>query len=159
MKKMLRLLAILLSSGIAGLAGESRVNSDIEKAVDEFVINWNKHDPGAMSDSWLSDGDLISPHGRRARGHEQIAQLFTDEQTGSGPFRNSTMKMDVSNVREICTGYAIVDTEATVTGAEFPPHAPQVMQFHVALVMEEQEGVWKFVSVRPYTFASGPPPE
>ncbi|MCO5043798.1 MAG: SgcJ/EcaC family oxidoreductase [Kiritimatiellae bacterium] len=148
-------LSLFLLGTVLSRAEEARSDAGIKNVVHEFAEGWNMHNPSAMADAWVTDGDVIIPVGRVAKGHAEIVELFTDEQTG--PFKHSTIRLDVSGIRWIGAHHAFVDVSGHVTGVEFGPNQPKEFDNHLVLLMAEHENKWKIIAARPYSFIQPPP--
>jgi uncharacterized protein (TIGR02246 family) len=153
---------LLLLPVLVGLMALSTARGDqkeddaaIQKRHDEWCAAWNKHDPKAMAAFFFSDGDLINPFGRHAKGTAEIEKLFTEEQ--SGPMASSTYSGTIESIRYL-GDIAIVDVAGEITGmksadgAEAPP-----FKHHVTWIAQKQDGKWMAQGARAFV-TIGPPP-
>ncbi len=138
------LLAAPARGGDEGTAG-------ITQQRQSFVAAWNRHDPKAMAAVFAEDGDVINPWGRKANGRAEIEKLFTDEQTGKGPLRDSTMEVRSESVRTVSADVVVSDSELLVTGA-YAPDGSKVppLNIHVSDVWKKSGETWEIFSCRPY---------
>ena len=120
----------------------------VEKRTGEFVAAWNRHDSKAMAALFLPDGDLINPFGRWAKGRDEVARLFADEQ--STVMNATTMTTDAIAVRTLAPEVALADWDITVTGMTAPDGSVMpAMKFHVAFVWGKKSGTWSVIAGRP----------
>ena len=77
MKRVFILTALALLASVPILASPA-IEAEIKARADEFAAAWNKHDTKAMADMWSTDGDLINPYGRVAKGRAEVEKLFLD---------------------------------------------------------------------------------
>ena len=127
----------------------------IEKRTGEFVAAWNRHDSKAMAGLFLPDGDLINPFGRLAKGRDEVARLFADEQ--STVMKATTMKTDAITVRTLAPDVALADWDITVTGMTAPDGSVMpAVKFHGAFVWAKKGGTWSVMAARPMLPASPP---
>jgi uncharacterized protein (TIGR02246 family) len=126
-------------------AGDEQAISKVERG---WVDAWNRHDPQAMAGYFAKTGDLINPMGRSARGREEIAQLFTDDQTG--PFKASTFTdTTCEKPRFLGAGLAAVDCQFTVEGIRGANAPPQgTMSGLKTMVLSRDGERWSLVMVR-----------
>ena len=144
-----------LQAGPAGGAEED--TAAIKKRAADFVAAWGKHDAKGLAAVWAEDGDLINPWGRKASGRAEVEKLFTDEQTGQGPMRESAFKLSAETVRFPTADVAVSDWQVTISGAYGPDGAKgPAMDFLVPVVWRKTGGTWSIYSARPY--AKPPPP-
>jgi uncharacterized protein (TIGR02246 family) len=146
--------AAVLATGLM-LAAPARGADDdsaaVKKRWDDFAAAWAKHDPKAMASIWTEDGDLINPWGRLATGRAEVEKLFADEQTGKGPLRETTLKIDAHTVRFPLPDVAVSDIDLTVTGAFGEDGSPQPpLVFHCTNVWKRADGAWSVFACRPY---------
>ena len=155
--------ASLCALGLALVAspGASGADSD-EAAVKQhsatFVAAWNKHDPKAIAALWAEEGDILNPWARMASGRAEVEKMFTDEQTGKGPLRDSTFELKSESVRFPTADVAVDDWEVSVTGAYDPDGSkhPAAMTFHNTVILRKVGGAWMNYAVRPYLTAVQP---
>src|SRR5262245_57333478 len=114
MKKLLLLpvLVGLLASPTA--RADEKEDAAIRKRHDEWVAAWNKHDAKLMASFWVSDGDLINPFGRHAKGTAEIEKVFTDEH--GGMLAGTTYSGQIESIRYIGKNVAIVDVAGEIAG-------------------------------------------
>jgi uncharacterized protein (TIGR02246 family) len=155
--------ALFLVAGGLALTVPARAADDdtaaVKKRTAEFVAAWGKHDPKALAAVWADDGDLINPWGRLATGRAQVEALFRDEQTGKGPLRDSTFRMNSETMRFPAADIAVVDLDLTITGAYAPDgtKAP-ALEMHAFWVSKKSGGTWSVYSCRPYIKQPAAPP-
>ena len=100
---------------------QQQEDTAIRQRHDEWITAWNKHDPKLMASFWASDGDLINPFGRHARGTAEIEKLFTEEQTGR--MAGTSYTGTVESIRYIGENVAIADVAGEIRGMKGPDGA------------------------------------
>ena len=142
-------LVVALAPGATGAADDE---ATVKKASADFVAAWNKHDPKALAACWTEDGDLINPWGRWAKGRAEVEKLFTDEQTGTGPLRDSAFEVTAESVRFASADVAVDDWEVSVTGAYDPDGTKHAgpLTFHCSSIRKKVGGAWPIYAGRPY---------
>lgn len=139
----------------APAAGKASAEEAIKKTEQGFVAAWNAHDAKKMADFWETDGDLINPVGKHAKGRAEVEALVAGEQ--STVFKNSTYSIDSEVTHMLTPTIAISDWEATVTGMTTPEGQPApAFHHHVTCVLRETKGEWRVVTARPVQYPPGP---
>jgi len=132
----------------AGVFAADTPTQAIEKRTAEFVAAWNRHDPKAMAAFWASDGDLMNPFGRWAKGREEITKLLTGEH--SGVMKATTFTTSAITVRTLAPNVALADWDFTVAGIAAPDgSAVPTQKMHAAAVWEKKGGTWLVLANRP----------
>ena len=127
----------------------------IHRRHDEWITAWNKHDPKLMASFFVSDGHLVNPFGRQARGTAEIEKLFTEEQ--SGPMAGTTYAGNIESIRYLGDHYAIVDVAGEIRGMKGPNGAAgPPFKHHVTWIAEKKAGKWFAHGAR--AFVPVPPP-
>ena len=122
---------------------------------DEWVAAWNRHDPKLMASFWATDGDVINPFGRHARGTAEIEKLFAEEQ--SGPMAGTTYVGTIESIRYIGETVAIVDVTGEINGMKGPDGAAAPpFKHHITWFAEKKAGKWMAAATR--AFVTLPPP-
>ena len=129
--------------------------SEVRARADEFVAAWNKHDSKAMADLWATDGDLINPAGRAAKGRAEVEKLFRDEH--GTVMKKSTYKNVSSSVRVVEPELALGDWDVEISGMVGPDGAAApVQKTHVNSLMKKASGKWWIVAARAYNYVPMP---
>src|SRR5258706_10192886 len=127
------LIALLLCAATPAHPAVSN-DAQIRKLADDFAVAWNKHDPTAMASFWSTDGDLINPAGRYAKGRTEIQKLFQDEHN-NGPMKNSTYAMKSMSVRFLEPTLALADDDVQISGMMAPDGSTSTLNAHVYNVL------------------------
>ena len=136
-------------------AGEKEEDAAIHKRHDEWCAAWNKHDAKALAAFFLPDGDVINPHGRRARGTAEIEKLFADEHTGA--MAGTTYSGTIETIRYLDKNIAIVDVAGEVAGVKGPDGATAPpFKHHVTWIAEKKGGKWLAHGARAFVFLTMP---
>jgi uncharacterized protein (TIGR02246 family) len=127
----------------------------IKDRVTEFQNAWNKDDTKAMAALWTSDGTLINPVGRFARGPADVEQIFIDEH--SHMFKGTKYEASDVKVQWVTDGVAIVDITANISGIKGADGAAAPdYPHHVIWVFVKKGGKWMTAAARPYQFMAKP---
>ena len=112
---------------------------------------WNTGDVDSILRLMTTDVVVTNPSGETAIGREEVgrslAELF------QGPAKGSTHSSDISAIRLINPGVALVDGEATISdfGAEAQP-----LRHSFTDVLVRTDAGWRIAQVRAYVFAPKP---
>lgn len=123
---------------------------EISQVIQQFVENWNQHNPEKMADLWHEDGDLIRADGTWVKGREHVAQLFLQEQIEH--MKDSTLHLTVQDVRLFAPNVAWVDAEGTIFNITDPAGLCRSFDHHVIFMIVKQNTRWGITAVRPYQF-------
>ena len=136
---------------------QQQEDTAIRQRHDEWITAWNKHDPKLMASFWASDGDLINPFGRHARGTAEIEKLFTEEQTGR--MAGTSYTGTVESIRYIGENVAIADVAGEIRGMKGPDGAAAApFKHHVTWIAEKKAGKWMSVGARAFVTMLAPTP-
>lgn len=156
MRKLILLALATGSISVVAVAAPGKGGSEaqVRSRSEEFAAAWNRHDVKAMAAVWASDGDLINPFGRVAKGRAEVDKLLADEH--STVMKDSTFTITNMTVRLIKPDVAIADWDVEIAvmraadGSAMP-----TQKMHVNVVMVKKAGQWSTVSARPVAY---PPP-
>ena len=139
-------------------SGAGTDEAAVKKHSADFAAAWNKHDPKAMAALWAEDGDLLDPWGHMAKDRAGVEKLFTDDQTGKGPLRDSAFEIKSESVRFATADVAVEDMEVSISGAYLPDgsKSPAAMTFHCTTVLKKVSGAWMNYAERPYLTVAQP---
>jgi len=115
--------------------------------VDAFGAAWADGDAAAMANLFLTDADYVSAVGRVARGREEIAALFADEQ---GTFMKDT-RLTFSGIRARSLGsdLMLIDATAELRGVEGPGgRSLTPLRHQLVAVAKRQNGEWRLLAAR-----------
>jgi uncharacterized protein (TIGR02246 family) len=158
MKRLVVFLCGALTTVAAGVtAQEAAKPAEAATAlVDAFGTAWAEGDAAALADLFLSDGDYVSAVGRVARGREEIAALFADEQ---GSFMKGT-RLTFSGVRarSLESDLMLIDASAELRGVEGPQgRAVTPLRHQLVAVARRQKGTWRLLAARLSVPVPAPP--
>jgi len=126
------------------IQGTPQDEQAIRNMVTQFVAAWNKNDAKGLASHFTSDGDLINPAGRIARGSTEVEKLFRDEQ--SGQFKNTRFRLTVTNIRFLKPDIAVTDLEYEINDMKGPL---STMKGLVSLVVRKDSSQWLINACRP----------
>jgi uncharacterized protein (TIGR02246 family) len=126
------------------IQGTPQDEQAIRNMVTQFVAAWNKNDAKALASQFTTDGDLINPTGRIARGSTEVEKLIRDEQ--SGHFKNTRFRLAVTNIRFLKPDIAITDLEYEINDVKGPL---TTMKGLVTFVLRKDGGQWLIDAGRP----------
>lgn len=128
----------------------SQDQAAIRKLARGFSNAWGRHDVNAMANAWTSDGDVINPAGKEARGNGEIRDLLAAEH--GGDFRGTKMSVEVDSIRFIANDLAFVDCTNVLKGLKIGKKKHPDFKHHLAFVAKHTAAGWKILSARPYAF-------
>lgn len=122
---------------------------------------WNAGDSVAYADEYTDDADFINIRGQVFTGktavQQQHAMIF------AGPFKSSTIQIELRKLTEAGAGVILVDTDQTVTNFRgLPPgvvatSAATLITHFKYLVVRQKDGTWKFLSGQNTAVLPNPP--
>jgi uncharacterized protein (TIGR02246 family) len=147
---------LALASGLS--AQEDGVDHEgVKTLAASFSAAWERHDPAALADLWVADGDLVNPMGRRARGRAELAQFFRDEHASY--MKGTSLTVKVTGARVLGPGLALLDCEAQLVGVKTPEGKALPPLKHLVFAVVTKAGErWQFVSAR-LSVPVPPPPD
>lgn len=128
----------------------SRHDQDIERFLHGFADAWSANDGDALADSFADDGSLINPFGQRADGRAAIAEMYSTY--FAGMLKGTTTSITLEHVRTLGDGHALTDAEQTI----YDSGGGIVLKVHLAAVLGQEPGGWRFLDSRPFTVAEAP---
>jgi uncharacterized protein (TIGR02246 family) len=137
---------LALAGGL--LALEDGVDHEgVKTLAASFSASWERHDPAALADLWVADGDLVNATQRKARGRAELVQLFRDEHASY--MKGTSFPVKVTGTRVLGPGLAQLDCEAQLVGVKTPDGKalPPLKHLMFAVVTKAGER-WQFVSAR-----------
>lgn len=107
-----------------------------------FVDSWNSHDMASFAELFHGDGDFVNVVGLHMRGRDEIQRHHASAH--AGPFRASTLRLDVEDAREIAPGVLVGHVRGTLRGDSRDPSGVRTSM--LTFVIERRSGVWKIVT-------------
>jgi uncharacterized protein (TIGR02246 family) len=150
----------LLAALSAGLsAQEDATEKDAARELmAEVGRTWARHDPVALADLWLPDGDYVNAVGQRAQGREELVKLFRTEHLTY--MKGTSLIISVTRSRVLAPGLMLVDATADLTGVQSPDGRRMTPFAHLLVTVAKQEGGrWRVVSARLSVPVPGAPGE
>ena len=135
------------------IQGTSQDEQAIRNLITQFVAAWNKNDGKGLASHFTTDGDVINPGGRTARGRSEVEQLFKDEQ--AGVFKGTRFIMPLKNLRFLKPDVAVADHEFEIAGVQGPL---TTLKGLVTLVLRKDADNWLITSARPMVPVQMPSP-
>jgi len=120
---------------------------DVQASLDRFATAWQTNDGTAVAGFFTDDGSLINPFGQRADGRTAVAAMYAEY--FGGMLRGTATTVNLASVRAIGPDHAFADAEQTITA----PDGSVVLVVHLAALLRREDGEWRFVDSRPYSFA------
>jgi uncharacterized protein (TIGR02246 family) len=121
------------------------------KGVFEYFANaWSKNDGAALGAFFVDTGTLVNPFGQRADGRESVTEMYSE--FFGGMLGGTSTTINLMNVRDLDGDRAFVDAEQTIRAAD----GSDVLTVHLAALLQRENGRWKFVDARPYSYAAAP---
>jgi uncharacterized protein (TIGR02246 family) len=119
----------------------------IRAATTEFVNAWNRNDIKALAACFASDGNVINPAGRAARGRGEVEKLLNDEQNTL--FKGSHISMTQTHVHFLKPDVAIVDYDFEVTRVRAAEGKQTTLKGLQSVVLRKDADKWLVVAARP----------
>jgi len=113
----------------------------------EFVAAWNKNDARALTALFTTDGDLINPAGRVARGTTGVETLLTEEHNGQ--FKGTRLSLPQKHLRFLKQDIAIVDYEYEISHVRGSDGKETSIKGLVSNVLHKNGDKWLIAACRP----------
>jgi uncharacterized protein (TIGR02246 family) len=126
------------------------IDQEIQSVVEEFERAWNKHDYKALASIWKTDGDLINPFGRVAKGRSEVEKLLHDEH--SGEMKNTSFRVTRQTHRSVGPDLVLVEWDMNITGVSTPQGTRNMEDLHCTSLLQKQGDRWYAVAVRPVAY-------
>jgi len=126
----------------------------IRNAATEFVAAWNKNDAKALTALFTTDGDLINPAGRVARGRTGVETLFTEEHNGQ--FKGTRLSMPQKHLHFLRQDIAIADYEYEISNVRGSDGKETSIRGLVSSVLHKNGDKWLIAACRAMTPAPLP---
>ena len=89
----------------------------ISALIGEIEQSWNMHNIERFAACFAKDADFVNVAGDWLRGRDEIERAH--ERVHKGPFRNSTLTLNVASVRQIAPDVAVVIVTWRMVGHDF----------------------------------------
>ena len=124
--------------------------TQVKTDLDRFCAAWNTNDGAALGGFFVEEGALVNPFGERAEGRGSVAAMYTTN--FGGILRNTSTVYRLTEVRAVGGDHAFTDGEQTI----FAPDGSVVMKLHLAALLRNEGGAWRFLDARPYAPSTRP---
>ena len=161
---------VIITVLLAGLVAPAQSNPDenaIRKILDDEIATWNQGDTDGYSRHFAADGTFTNVMGMFFTGR----QAFRDrhEIIFKGPFRGTTLQLQIVSLRFLTSDVAVCETLTWVSGLKSgtPPglrlDAKGRLRTRLLQVMTKRSGEWQIVvyhnvDIKPSVEASEPKP-
>jgi uncharacterized protein (TIGR02246 family) len=105
-------------------------------------LAWNRHDMAAFAALFHDNAAFVNVSGRYVRGPAQIERMHA--LAHAGPFRNSMIRMQVTDAAELTAGVVLAHLTSELEGDERA--AGQVRHALMTVVIEQRAGEWKLTA-------------
>jgi uncharacterized protein (TIGR02246 family) len=123
----------------------------IKAAFKAFSEGWAAGNAKTLSSQFLPDGSLINPFGQEANGRAEIEKLIGAD---LAMMKGSTHSFEISKVRFVLPGFALVDATSTLSGLKMADGtAAMDATIHVYVALAMRGSKWFIMALRPYAFA------
>lgn len=150
---MFRFLFITLWLSSAMIFAQPRSSNDssgVGEFINAFNAAWNSHNPKAIADFWVGDGDLITPWGRWIISKSQIESHFEQEKKGM-------IQQSIDSKRFLTPQFAYLDTTIKLNFTEQKENSPPAILQHGVYLLGKVGNEWKIISLRIFQFQSTGP--
>jgi len=129
----------------------------IEKAVQNYMDQWNKHDVGAVAMAYTEDCDFINNFGTLTHGRAGMQATFGPFMTGV--YSETHQTGQVRTIRFLKPDVAAVDVDWEMTGAKNQDGSvrPTRKGLHSLIMMRQSDGSWLIAVMHVHEFTNTPP--
>jgi len=145
---------------------QDKDRADIEKAVQNYMDTWNKHDVHAVAMTYTEDTDFTNAFGTHYHGRAKMEETFGPFM--SGVYSETHQTGEVRSIRFLKPDVAAVDVDWQMTGAKNPDGSmrPTRKGLHSLIMTKQSDGSWliavmhvnEFTNTPPITPQTPPPP-
>jgi uncharacterized protein (TIGR02246 family) len=108
-----------------------------------FVESWNHHDVASFAELFDEDATFVNVVGLLMKGKEEIERIHAEAH--AGPFRNSTLQMQVEDARQVIPGILVAHLRSSLHGDARDPGGERQTLFTFVLKFR---GKWKIVTAQ-----------
>lgn len=129
----------------------------IEKAVQNYMDEWNRHDVHAVAMTYTEDCDFVNNFGTLTHGRAGMEATFGPFMTGVYSETHQTGK--VRTVRFLKSDVAAVDVDWEMTGAKNQDGTmrPTRKGIHSLIMTKQTDGSWLIAVMHVHEFTNTPP--
>jgi uncharacterized protein (TIGR02246 family) len=129
----------------------------IEKAVQNYMDTWNKHDVHAVAMTYTEDCDFVNNFGTLTHGRAGMEATFGPFMTGVYSETHQTGK--VRTIRFLKPDVAAVDVDWEMTGAKNQDGTvrPTRKGLHSLIMTKQSDGAWLIALMHVHEFTNTPP--
>jgi uncharacterized protein (TIGR02246 family) len=129
----------------------------IERAVENYMDQWNKHDVHAVAMMYTEDCDFINNFGTLTHGRAGMEATFGPFMTGA--YSETHQTGHVRMIRFLKPDVAAVDVDWEMTGAKNPDGSvrPTRKGIHSLIMMKQNDGSWLIAVMHVHEFTNTPP--
>jgi len=157
------LMGVVISCGTSAIAlpqnqpASSPVQDAIERAVQNYMDLWNKHDVHAVAMTYTEDCDFINNFGTLTHGRAGMEATFGPFMTGAYSETHQTGK--VRTIRFLKPDVAAVDVDWEMTGAKNADGSvrPTRKGIHSLIMTKQSDGSWLIAIMHVHEFTNTPP--
>lgn len=137
-----------------GAQGKDR--AAIEKTVQTYMDEWNRHDVHAVAMTYTEDCDFVNNFGMPTHGRDGMEKTFGPFMTGVYSETHQTGK--VRTVRFLKPDVAAVDVDWEMTGAKNPDGSmrPTRKGLHSLIMTKQSNGSWLIAIMHVHEFTNTP---
>jgi uncharacterized protein (TIGR02246 family) len=107
-----------------------------------FASAWNSHDMDVLARLFHEDAAFVNVRGTYLQGQEEIRRHHAAGH--AGPFKESGLRAEVVDARELVPGVIVAHMRTELDGDERVPG--QMRRSLVTLVIERRIGLWRFAA-------------
>jgi uncharacterized protein (TIGR02246 family) len=152
--------AAMPQTGASG-GGSDMDRAAIEKAVQNYMDSWNKHDVKAVAMTYTEDTDLVNNFGNLTHGRPQIEATFGPML--AGVYSETHQTGTVKTIRFIKPDVAAVDVDWEMTGAKNQDGTvrPTRKGLHTLIMTKQSDGTWLIAVMHIHEYTATPqyPPQ
>jgi len=128
----------------------------IEKAVQNYMDEWNKHDVHAVAMTYTDDCDFVNNFGTLTHGRTGMEAMFGPFMTGV--YSETHQTGTVRTIRFVKADVAAVDVDWEMTGAKNTDGTvrPTRKGLHSLIMTKQSDGTWLIAVMHVHEFTNTP---
>lgn len=135
---------------------EEKDRAAIEKAVQNYMDEWNKHDVHAVAMTYAEDCDFVNNFGTLTHGRDGMEKVFGPFMTGV--YAETHQTGTIRTIRFIKPDVAAVDVDWEMTGAKNQDGTvrPTRKGIHSLIMTKQPHGTWLITVMHVHEFTTTP---
>lgn len=149
-------IATAMPQNASAADAQEKERAAIEKAVQNYMDTWNRHDVHAVAMTYTEDCDFVNNFGTLTHGRAGMEAMFGPFMTGV--YSETHQTGQVRTIRFIKSDVAAVDVDWEMTGAKNPDGTvrPTRKGLHTLIMTKQSDGAWLIAVMHVHEYTNTP---